>query len=158
MPILTAAPLWVWFLLAALVVIGLRSMRERTMPLAIVYVLPAIGLLTLPSLLALPHPGPVIAAHGIAYAAGIVIGYGLQARWLLAKSGRQVRLAGESLTLVLMMTLFSAKFVHGAMTAMAPVVLSGLPYGMAFGAVTGLAAGLFAGRALRTILAPTTLA
>jgi len=82
------------------------------------------------------------------------MGYRLQGRWLLAKGPRHVRLGGESLTLVLMMTMFSAKFVHGTMTTIAPAAVSGWSYGMAFGAVTGLAAGLFGGRALRTILAP----
>ncbi len=57
-----------------------------------------------------------------------------------------------------MLTMFSAKFVHGTMNAIAPAAVAGLPYGIAFGAVTGVAAGIFAGRALRTILAPTTAA
>lgn len=154
MLILAAVPLWVWALLVALVAMGLRSLRERTMPLALVYLLPAIGLLTLPALLALPHSGTALAAHALAYVAGAAMGYRLQERWLLAKSGGQVRLAGESLTLLLMLTMFSAKFVHGTMTAIAPATVSGLSYGIAFGAITGLAAGLFGGRALRTILAP----
>jgi hypothetical protein len=158
MLILTAAPFWVWFLLAALVALGLGSMRERTMPLAVVYLLPAIGLLTLPALMALPHANLAIVAHALAYAAGAGIGYRMQGRWLVAKSGRQVRLAGESFTLALMLTLFSAKFIHGTMTALAPMAVSALPYGVAFGGITGLAAGTFAGRALRTILAPTTMA
>lgn len=154
MPILTSAPLWVWPLLAVLILVGWRSRQERTIPLAVVYLLPMIGLLTLPALVALPHSGAALAAHGLAYAAGAALGYRLQGRWLLAKGPRHVRLGGESLTLVLMMTMFSAKFVHGTMTAIAPATVSGWSYGMAFGAVTGLAAGLFAGRALRTILAP----
>jgi len=66
MRILTSAPLWVWPLLAVLILVGWRSRQERTIPLAIVYLLPAIGLLTLPALLALPHSGAALAAHALA--------------------------------------------------------------------------------------------
>lgn len=156
MMILTSAPLWVWPLLALLLLLGLRSRQERTLPMTVVYLLPAIGLLTLPTLLALPHAGIALAAHLVAYGAGATAGYRLQGRWLLAKAGGRVRIAGENLTLAGLMTLFSAKFVHGAMMAAAPAVLSGWAYGMAFATVTGLAAGLFGGRALRTIMAPRT--
>ncbi|KAF0137027.1 MAG: Uncharacterized protein FD152_723 [Xanthobacteraceae bacterium] len=156
MPILTAAPLWVWPLLALLMVLGLRSRQERTLPMAVVYLLPAIGLLTLPTLLALPHAVVALAAHVVAYGAGAATGYRLQGRWLLAKRDGRVRIAGENLTLVGMMTLFSAKFVHGSTMAAAPAAISSGAYGMAFAAVTGLAAGLLGGRALRTVLAPRT--
>ena len=123
MLILTSGPLWVWPLLAVLILVGWCSRQERTIPLAIVYLLPAIGLLTLPALLALPHSVAALAAHALAYAAGAAMGYRLQGRWLLAKGPRHVRLGGESLTLVLMMTMFSAKFVNGTMTAIAPATV-----------------------------------
>jgi hypothetical protein len=156
MTILTAAPIWIWPLFALLLLVGLQSRRERTLPMPIVFLLPAIGLVTLPTLVAIPHAGVALAVHGLGYAVGAAAGYRLQGRWLLAKEGGRVRLAGESLTLVGMMTLFSAKFVHGAMLVAAPAAVSGLAYGIAFAAVTGLAAGLFGGRALRTIMAPAT--
>jgi len=156
MVIFTSAPLWVWPLLALLLLLGLRSRQERTLPMAVIYLLPAIGLLTLPTLLALPYAGIALAAHLVAYGAGATAGYRLQGRWLLAKAGGHARVAGENLTLAGMLTMFSAKFVHGTMTAAAPAIVSGWAYGMAFAAVTGVAAGLFGGRALRTITAPAT--
>ncbi|MGQ3354343.1 MAG: hypothetical protein ACT6XY_08185 [Phreatobacter sp.] len=156
MSILTSTPLWVWPLFALLVFVGLTSRRERSLPMAVVFLLPAIGLVTLPTLAAMPHPGVALAAYGLAYAAGAATGYRLQGRWVLAKGDGRARLAGESLTLAGMMTLFSAKFVHGAMAAMAPAAVSGITYVATFAAVTGVAAGLFGGRALRTIMAPAT--
>lgn len=156
MTILTAAPLWVWPLFALLLVVGLQSRRARTLPMAVVFLLPAIGLVTLPTLVALPHAGAALAVHGLGYAVGAAAGYRLQVRWVLAKGDGRVRLAGENLTLAGMMTLFSAKFAHGAMVAMAPAAVSGITYVAAFAAVTGVAAGLFGGRALRTIMAPAT--
>jgi hypothetical protein len=124
--------------------------------MAVVVLLPAIGLVTLPTLAALPNPGFALAVHGLAYSVGAATGYRIQGRWLLAKDVGRVRLAGESLTLVGMMALFSAKFVHGVMLAVAPAAVSGIAYGATFAAVTGVAAGLFGGRALRTVIAPAT--
>ena len=156
MPILAAIPLWVFPLFVVLVLLGLKSRQERSLPMAVVVLLPTVGLVTVPTLIALPHAGFALGAHALAYAAGAAAGYRLQGRWILAKGGGRVRLSGESLTLAGMMTLFSAKFVHGAMTAVAPAAVSGLAYVGAFAAVTGFAAGLFGGRALRTIIAPAS--
>ena len=47
MTLFTQAPLWVWAPLALLVVLGLRAMHERRVPIYVVYAMPALVALAL---------------------------------------------------------------------------------------------------------------
>lgn len=154
--ILSGAPLWVWPLLAFLVFAGLKSTRERTVPCAVVYALPLLGLLAVGELGSLAHPSLAYAAHAAAYALGLLAGFRLQGRWLLEKRGQSVRLAGEWLTLAIILVLFAANFANGATAAVSPAAHATMLFVAGFAVLTGLAAGMLAGRALRTALEPQT--
>jgi|AntRauMFilla1563_2_1112583.scaffolds.fasta_scaffold19861_2 hypothetical protein len=79
---LTGAPLWVWPLLVVLVAVGLRSLRARTVPVALVYGLPALGVMALRTVAGLPAQGWIwgvfALAYALAYALGVWGGYRLQ--------------------------------------------------------------------------------
>lgn len=147
--LVTGTPIWVWPLLVVLLVVGLRARHEREVPALLVYLLPLLGLSALRSVAGL---GPVLAVWGIfalAYGAGVMGGYRMQGRFVLARAGRRVRLAGETVTLALMMLIFAANFSAGFMKAVAPAVYGNSLFHAGFAVVVALASGSFAGRAIR---------
>lgn len=146
--LLTGAPLWVWPLLALLVFTGLRARQERMAPVLLIYLMPLLGLLALRSVAGLPAGGWVWLVFGVFYCAGVWAGQALQARWILERRGRMVRLAGENLTLVVVMVVFWANYASGVLMTFAPEVLGNNVFQACFTVLVALATGSFAGRAL----------
>ncbi|MGC1505133.1 MAG: hypothetical protein WA782_13475 [Sulfitobacter sp.] len=146
---LTGAPIWVWPLLALLIFVGLRARQERTAPALLIYLLPLLGLLALRSVAALPAGVWVWLVFVLFYGLGACAGHHLQSRWLLDREGRMVQLAGENLTLLVMMIVFWANFAGGVLLAVAPDVYDNSMFQAGFAAILALSAGTFAGRAFR---------
>lgn len=147
--IITGTPVWVWPLFILLVVLGLRARHERSVPSGLFYALPLLGLSALNAVFGL-SAGPLIwAVFAAAYGAGSYGGYLVQRRWTLGREGARVRLAGENLTLTMMMLVFGTNFVGGFLEAVTPQVYAGLSFQMIFAAVVALSSGSFAGRAVR---------
>ncbi|MEQ6203627.1 hypothetical protein ABMC88_11290 [Sulfitobacter sp. HNIBRBA2951] len=149
--IFTGAPLFVWPLLAGLVFLGLRARQARSVPVAAFYALPLMVLLGVRTTSALPAGVWIWAVFALAYGAGAVAGFLLQARWTLGREGTRVRLSGESLTLLVVMVLFWANFVSGALEAVAPAVYLHPLFQAAFAALLAMGSGSFAGRALHVL-------
>lgn len=147
--ILTETPLWVWPLFVLLVVVGLRARQTREVPMFAFYCLPLLGISAVSAVMALNAGLLVWGAFALAYAMGAVAGYRVQGRWVLGRRGRMVCLAGESLTLSMMMLVFGASFVGGFLEAAAPQVYAGAFFQACFAAVVAVSSGSFAGRALR---------
>lgn len=148
MALFTNAPLWVWPLLALLIVVGLNAMRTRqTLALAI-YGLPLLGILPLRTVAGLEAAPWVWAVFAGAYALGAVIGFRFQAPRVLAKQSGRVRLRGEALTLVAVLVIFLANFLRGVLDAVAPQALESAGFAAALAGVLALVAGSFLGRAL----------
>lgn len=145
----TGAPIWVWPLLAVLIFVGLRARHERTVPVVLLYGLPALGILALRSTVALAAGAAIWGVFVLAYGAGIWGGYVLQKRWLLGREGNKAQLAGEGLTLLVMMVIFWANFVGGVLQAVAPEVYSNTIFHIVFVALIAVAGGSFSGRASR---------
>jgi hypothetical protein len=145
----TGAPIWVWPLLAVLVIVGMRARHERTVPVVLLYGLPALGILALRSTAVLPAGAAIWCIFVLAYAAGIWGGYALQKRWLLGRKGKRAQLAGEGLTLLVMMVIFWANFVGGVLQAVAPEVYTNTIFHIVFVALIAVGGGSFSGRALR---------
>ena len=154
--VLSGAPLWVWPLFVTLVVLGWRASRTRSVPVLLVYALPALGLTTISTLVRLPEPMLVFGAHLAGYLAGAAAGFAVQRRWILERRGGTARLAGDWLTLAMMMTLFAAGFVNGAVAAAAPGLHASPVFLGAFALLTGMASGTFGGRAARLAATPAT--
>lgn len=153
MTIISNIPLWVWPLFVLLLVVGLRATRPRRAPLALIMALPLLGVLSLRALAALPSPQIVWSLWALGLLIGVLLGYRLQARWLIARQGAWVQLRGEWLTLVVMMVIFWSNFTLGMATAIAPGVIA-LPVIQGVVAlILGACAGTFLGRAIRTFRA-----
>lgn len=151
MQILSAIPLWVLPLLAALIAIGLRASRDRSAPVWLYYILPALALLSLLRALAL---GPVaVTALGVAWFAGIALGQRLQPRWTIARQGARVTLRGEWVTMATVLSLFLANFAAGMTQNIAPALAQGPTFGLIYGLFCGTVSGSLAGRSLSLLRA-----
>ena len=80
---IAGAPLWVWPLLALLIMIGLRATRRRTTPAWLFYLLPLLVAINLVRLFQLDPVPSVWAAYFLAYAIGAAAGAATQKHWLL---------------------------------------------------------------------------
>lgn len=147
--ILQDKPIWVWPLLVLLILIGLRARRTRSVPTVIYYFLPLLGLITLGNVLRLPNLVLIRGAFGGAYVVGVVLGYRVQLRYLIAKEGRRVTLKGERLTLINILILFGLSFAIGIISITAPDIYSHTGFLVCYAVLGGVVAGSFAGRALR---------
>lgn len=148
--IVSGAPLWVWPLLGFLLFVGWRSTQERDVPLAAIYLLPLLGLLSVNTLTGMATPLAALAIYAASYAVGASIGYRLQARWIIAKQATSVRLVGEWATMAVILVLFGANFANGTVAVMAPQLYASTLFIAGFAILTGLASGTLGGRALRT--------
>ena len=147
--ILLNTPVWVWPLLAILIAVGLRARHTRIVPLWLLYVLPVLALLPLHATASLGAGGWVWAVFTVAFCAGAGGGFFLQGRWLLGRVGTKLQLAGENITLVVLMVIFFANFVLGFLTATAPALAASPMFHTVFVVVIASCGGTFSGRALR---------
>ncbi len=147
--LITQTPIWVWPLFILLVVLGLRARHKRLVPIAMFYALPLLGFSALNAVYGLGAGPSIWVIFAAAYGAGIYGGYLVQRQWILGRDGHRVLLAGESLTLTMMMLVFGASFVGGFLEAVAPQTYSSLGFQVIFASVVALSSGSFAGRALR---------
>jgi len=148
MTILANIPIWVFPLFILLLVIGLRAMRRRQLPVAVIYAIPLLGVLGLRAIIALPTSLWIWAIFAGFGALGIKTGMALQRRWLIGRNGNRVELEGEPLTLVLMMSVFAGNFVVGLVSEVAPEVLTMALFQFGFTALLSTVSGIFCGRAL----------
>jgi hypothetical protein len=148
--ILNGTPLWVWGLFAFLIFLGLRAFRTSTTSLP--------RLAILPSVFFVWGVYGVIAAFGATpshlgvWLAAFVVGVG--AGTLLARAARLeadhvnglVRIAGGPSTLMLILTIFAAKYVFGFLHATRPAAFADARWWMSEIALSGFLSGMFAGR------------
>ena len=153
----TGAPIWIWPLLAALFFVGMRARRDRTAPVILIFSLPVLGILGARTTAALPADGWIWGVFLIAYGAGGWVGFMLQRRWLLGREGYRVHLAGENLTLSVMMLMFWANFSGGVLQAVASDIYSTSIFQAIFVVLIASASGSFAGRAVQVWKTPQTI-
>ncbi|MFK7834816.1 MAG: hypothetical protein AB8B60_01235 [Sulfitobacter sp.] len=149
--VLSGAPIWVWPLLLVLVLLGLRSSKTRSTPMAVIYALPFLGAMTLGNIMSLPQPAVVWTAFGIGYLLMVAICFGLQKCWIIEKSARRVTLKGEWLTMGFLMIMFWANFVSGTVQAISPATYASIPFLGGLAVTLGAASGSFLGRSMRVI-------
>lgn len=152
--ILQGAPVWVWPLLALVLLVGLLSMRSRRSPVWPFYLMPLFGILAIRATAAMQVGPEIWALFGASYGAGAVLGWWVQPRWISRRDATHVALQGKALTLVMVVTVFSANFAVGTLRAVAPNVVAGGIFQAGFVVITGLVSGLFLGRSLAIIAAP----
>lgn len=129
--------------------LGVAGAERAVGAVGLFYGLPFLGISALSAVAGL-GAGPLVwGAFLLAYIVGVRGGYLVQRKWLLGREGRRVRLAGESLTLSMMMLVFGASFVGGFLQSAAPAVYDSVWFGVIFAAVLGVSSGSFTGRAVR---------
>ncbi len=150
--ILSGTPLWVWAVLAALVVLGIWQSRPRQVSPGRLLVLPlallALGLWSMaPGFAA--RPGLVLAwlltlvlalwwARRLAPSSG--------ARWLADR--RVLALPGSWMPLVVMLLIFSLRYASGVAIVLRPEWRAALSVQLPMAAAFGALSGLFMGRTL----------
>ncbi len=154
--IFNGAPLWIWPLLFLLIALGLHCSRRREMSILPYFLMPLIALTNMPTLLAQHSAELALMSWGFSYLAGISGGFWVQGRWIIARRGLRAEVAGEWLSLTVMMLLFWANFANGALAAVAPELTAGMAYQILFPGLLGLASGSFLGRPLRITTWPSS--
>lgn len=147
MTILTHTPLWVFAVLAVLVILGIRGLRERTVSLWRLLIVPAVFIAWgAASLTVRAGAAPILLLDWLATAVvGLAIGW-LTTRLngvMLDRAGGRVRFPGSAVPLLRNLSIFLAKYSLGAAGAIAPGLITTLaPWDIG---VSGLAAGYFLG-------------
>jgi len=139
-------PIWVWGLLAMLIALGLWQTRDREMSSARATTLPLVMLaLSLSGVLnAFGHSTVAVAGWAVGLAAALALGRKLVAVRGAAWSQQAGRLyvPGSWLPLVLIVGLFSIKYLVGASLALHPALATDTAFtgsvGLAYGAFSGL--------------------
>ena len=146
MEFISRAPVWVWPLLLVMVFIGVRSMRPREVPVALLCMLPFLVLLALRSVAAIAPGAAVWGIFAACWAVSVAFGIRFARTWVIERVGAKVHVRGEYVTLITVMVLYWANFAAGVLQAVAPDILQSFVGGAVFAATLGLASGQFAGR------------
>lgn len=155
------APAWVYVLLVVLIVLGVRRIRTREVPV-IVALIPAAAFLiwSIAGVLAFARIGgaPVAIASWLVGAAfGVLTALAVPEPPGERQPGGRVRIPGSWLPLILYIGVFVARFACGAWAAIVPAqVLLATGIGIAIGA--GMTARLIVAVARRRPAPPATLA
>ena len=145
------APIWVWPLFFVLLLIGLMAMRTRNSSIVPYFFYPLFGFAAVNAVTGLAH----VPTNWIVFAAGYLAGAVLAFRWqdglILEKSGRQMRLRGDRITILILMAIYFSNFTNGVLAAVAPDLQSTLVYTVTLAILIGGCSGSFTGRALRVL-------
>ncbi|HRF09856.1 MAG TPA: hypothetical protein PL193_14595 [Xanthobacteraceae bacterium] len=158
MGILHNTPYWVWGVFVLLLVLGLMQTRKRTVSRFLVFLLPLImiplSFSTVASVFGMT-PLPLIA-----WLAGIAAAFASNMLVFQAPAGvryderlGKFEIPGSAVPLLLMMTIFLARFVIGFTRAVNPALVATSLFAGVVAAILGFCSGLFAARALKIISA-----
>ena len=156
--ILRGAPLWAWFVLAGLIVLGGIQTMPRRLPLAAILILPVVmGALSLYAV------GASFADHPWsfgAWTAGAVAALMLNGLMLRSPGGvrydadaKRFELQGSFTPLALMLVIFCTRFAITATATVSPAAAASASFVLAASSLLGFLAGMFASRALVTMSA-----
>ncbi|SAK47552.1 hypothetical protein AWB76_01041 [Caballeronia temeraria] len=148
--IIQGTPTWVWVLLAFLLYRGIKAMQASTTPLSKLAIVPVIFAgMGIAHLVASPLTGwMAVAVWIITFGAGMIGGVfaASQSRFIVDPMARTVMLPGSKLPLLLIAATFIAKFWLGFEMATVSHLPALMTYTVIDAAVSGIVAGIFAGR------------
>ena len=147
------APVWVWPLLLLLLALGLLSTRTRRSPIALMVLLPLLGLLSVNAILGLPQASFALLPAFGGYALGTVWAFRRQKRWILGFERGFVRLRGEWLTLITLMLVFWSNFTAGVAEAIGGDIYQSPLFSVLFALIIASVSGTFLGRTARVVWA-----
>ncbi|MFZ6755052.1 DUF6622 family protein [Undibacterium sp. Dicai25W] len=152
--ILTHTPLWVWFILLFLVSRGMKASKDRVMSFKSMVILPVFMLLW--SLQGIYQHFGMQAAVIVCWSTGCLLGLGLifvfgnkQAMSLLPDG--QLHMRGSWKPMILLLTMFSIKYVENVIVAMKPALKTEIGFVSTTCLIYGLMNGLFLANLLRVI-------
>lgn len=156
--ILHNTPYWVWGVFVLLLVLGLMQTRRRRAPRLTVFILPAVMIPLSFSTIAVEFG--IRALPVIAWLCGIALAFALNSFVFKSPAGvhflrenNAFDIPGSWIPLVLMMTIFLARFVLGVTRAVNPALIATDLFAAIVSAILGFCSGLFAARAMKTIAA-----
>lgn len=141
-------PLWVWPLLAGLILLGVLRSRDRVMPRWRLYTLPlSIGLLALAGLFRSSETVLVSGGMALGLAPGLAAGLlASRADVIRPVAGGKVAVGGEWLSLVLLLCVFALQYANGFVSAMMPQLAADTAWIVSRSAASTVLAGLVIGR------------
>jgi Family of unknown function (DUF6622) len=148
--IISTTPPWVWVLLAFLLFLGVRALWPATAPVWRVAILPTVfftwGLISLVTQNGLSVQRTV--PWALALLCGTFIGMLVAGRQPIRtdKTRHLIQTAGGPLTLVLILLIFSVKYVFGFLHATQPGSFADARFWLTELAVSGVLTGMFIGR------------
>lgn len=152
--ILRNTPIWVWGLLTGLLALGIGQLRQRTVSLARVSLLPLAMTIfsvwgTFSALGGSPHLAGAIAAWLICAAAAFALLAPGRTSAQFDPVRRSYRLPGSAAPLLLIVGIFLVKYGVGVELAMAPQRMHEAHFALTIAALYGAFSGVFVGRASR---------
>ncbi|SAK45566.1 hypothetical protein AWB75_00801 [Caballeronia catudaia] len=148
--IIQGTPTWVWLLLAFLVYRGVKALQTQTTPLSKLAIIPLIFAgMGVAHLISAPLAGvAAVAAWAIALGVGFVGGVfnASRTRYIVDPIALTVMSPGSVVPLLLILATFATKFWLGIELATATNVAALATYVVIDAAVSGVVAGMFAGR------------
>ncbi len=153
--ILINTPVWVWGLLAALLVLGISQTRPRTVGLTRIALLPVgMGGFSLYGTISAFGTSPTVLGGWLAGALLLLLLVTQMPQPAGASydsARRQFQLPGSKVPLVLIMGIFLTKYVVGASLMLHPELKAHGNFALAVGTTYGVFTGIFAGRAARLL-------
>jgi NhaP-type Na+/H+ and K+/H+ antiporter len=146
--IVTRTPIWVWAILAALIFLGAKALRPRTVKRFTVIIAPIAFLI-----LGLTSSRGTLgfASWGISLVAAAAFTFFIWKPTAGARyvpEGDQLHMPGSAVPMILMLAIFLLNYIINVTLAINPALRSELLWQVGPGVVLGALSGLFAGRAL----------
>lgn len=153
--ILINTPLWVWGMLAGLLVLGFSQTRNRTVGLPRIIILPVtLGAFSLYGTISAFGTSPAVLGSWLATAILLVLvvtQLPLPAGSRYDSATRQFQLPGSWIPMALIMAIFLTKYVVGVSLVMHPELKVHANFSLTIGTLYGVFSGIFAGRAIRLV-------
>jgi hypothetical protein len=150
--ILARTPLWVFPLIAAVIWLGSLSLRERTVPLRLLFVLPAVLLvMSIGNAIGTSaHPLSALAGWTVSLTVGGAIGWSTsrEPRSIDLVAGRIV-VPGSVIPLLVCIAIVAWRYVFGYLYGRYPELRADREYALALIAGSALLGGIMAGRMCR---------
>jgi hypothetical protein len=134
-------PTWVWGVLAYLLVVGIKAMRDRIVYLPKLFIMPIILMgLKYKALISVIYMGFMLIGVFI----GVIIGRRTDVK--ICKDLKSIELPGSYFTLILLLLFFSIKYVFGYLEATQFEIVE--QYGFIEISISGILSGYFLGRSI----------
>ena len=150
--IFTQTPVYVWAILAFLIVRGVHASKDRSVPFRRAFILPAVMLAL--GLQSTASGFGLATLAGAAWLGAVVLSAALTWRGAsvtVDRAAGTVLQRGSWMPLALMMSIFCCKFVIGVALSVQPALQTDLRFALPACLLLGLFNGVFIGRMLRTV-------